>query len=210
MLTTCATILAAISYGLLAPTLRRNRRLSAEIARLENSIETLSDRQWELREAEERTKSLLEAQGDVIVRRDTDGTCNLRQRCVLFAGRAQPLADLIGKRPQLDTLKLGAMSVLADGTRAYDQEIASPTGPRWISWHEVSVRPGRRHADRDTKRRPRCHRTRPRGALRSPKHAKRPKRQTTPRAGSSPWCRMKSARPSMASWAWPTSCATPR
>jgi len=140
LLTTFATIAAATCYALLAPTLRRNRRLAAEIVRLENSIEALSDRQWELREAEERTKSLLEAQGDVIVRRDAEGFVTYANDafCAL-SGR--PLTELIGKRPQLDTLKLGAMSVLADGTRAYDQEIASPAGPRWISWHEVSVRP---------------------------------------------------------------------
>ena len=46
--------------------------MRAEIVRLGNSIEGLSDRQWELREAEERTKSLLEAQGDLIVRRAAD------------------------------------------------------------------------------------------------------------------------------------------
>ena len=37
---------------------------------LEARIEELSDRNWELREAEERARSLLEAQGDLIVRRD--------------------------------------------------------------------------------------------------------------------------------------------
>ena len=38
---------------------------------LEDRIEELSDRIWEVREAEERARSLLEAQGDIIVRRDS-------------------------------------------------------------------------------------------------------------------------------------------
>ena len=37
---------------------------------LEDQIEELSDRLWEVREAEERARSLLEAQGDIIVRRN--------------------------------------------------------------------------------------------------------------------------------------------
>ena len=37
---------------------------------MEGLVEDLNDRNWELKEAEERAKSFLEAQGDVIVRRD--------------------------------------------------------------------------------------------------------------------------------------------
>src|SRR4029079_16420410 len=40
---------------------------------LEDRIEDLSDRLWEGREAEKGARSLLEAQGDIIVRRDTSG-----------------------------------------------------------------------------------------------------------------------------------------
>jgi signal transduction histidine kinase/CheY-like chemotaxis protein len=32
--------------------------------------------------------------------------------------------------------------VLADGTRAYDQKVATPAGARWIAWREVAVRTG--------------------------------------------------------------------
>ncbi len=31
-------------------------------------------------------------------------------------------------------------SSLADGTRVYDQKIATPEGARWIAWREVTVR----------------------------------------------------------------------
>ncbi len=140
MLMMVACALAATACLALAFLALRNRRMRSEIAQLAGNIEALSDRQWESREAEERTKSLLEAQGDLIVRRDGNGRvtyandafCNL-SGCTLEA--------LKGHAAALDVLTQGETTILADGTRAYDQEIASAAGPRWISWHEVSVRP---------------------------------------------------------------------
>src|SRR5882757_722537 len=49
------------------------RRLKHELTAVRECAEDLADRNWELREAEERAKSFLAAQGDVIVRRDGDG-----------------------------------------------------------------------------------------------------------------------------------------
>jgi PAS domain S-box-containing protein len=138
-LATFAAIITAVGYVLLVPALRRNRQLAGEIVELETRIEALSDRQWESREAEERIRSLLDAQGDVIVRRDARGLITYANDA-FCALAGQSITELLGTRADLDTLKLGAMSVLPDGTRAYDQEITSPSGPRWISWHEVSVR----------------------------------------------------------------------
>src|SRR5262245_16154537 len=45
-----AVLVAAI--GILALLARRNRNLAAEVARLEERVEELADRNWELREAE--------------------------------------------------------------------------------------------------------------------------------------------------------------
>ena len=113
--------------------------LQKESAGLRAHVEVLSDRQWELREAEERMKSLLEAQGDLIVRRDSDGRIAYANDayCVL-AG--QPRDRLIGQRSPLSVIEQGAVQLLADGTRVHDQKIETPKDPRWISWHEVSVR----------------------------------------------------------------------
>jgi signal transduction histidine kinase/CheY-like chemotaxis protein len=36
----------------------------------------------------------------------------------------------------------GETTLLADGTRIYDQKIAAPAGARWIAWREVAVRAG--------------------------------------------------------------------
>ena len=48
----------------------RNRALGQQLRDARERIEDLSDQNWELKEAEERARSFLETQGDVIVRRD--------------------------------------------------------------------------------------------------------------------------------------------
>ena len=51
----------------------RMRALRSELRALQQRAEELADRNWELKESEERAKSFLAAQGDVIARRDADG-----------------------------------------------------------------------------------------------------------------------------------------
>jgi PAS domain S-box-containing protein len=116
------------------------RRFRAEKMRvLEARIEELSDRNWELREAEERARSLLEAQGDLIVRRDSSSRVTYANDAVCALAGKQREA-LIGKVLELPVLDRGTLSVLADGTRVHDQKIASAASARWIAWREVAVR----------------------------------------------------------------------
>jgi len=132
-----ALFAAACAVIALQLTLRRVSKTKLRL--LEAQIEELSDRNWELREAEERARSLLEAQGDLIVRRDSSG-------CVTYANDAfcalagKSREALIGKAMELPILDRGAMTVLADGTRVYDQKIAGGASARWIAWREVAVR----------------------------------------------------------------------
>ena len=92
-----------------------------------------------MREAEERARSLLEAQGDIILRRDAQGAVTYANDafCTLTG---KPRATLIGKPLDLPVLEQGAVSVLGDGTRIHDQKIAGHAGARWIAWREVDVR----------------------------------------------------------------------
>jgi PAS domain S-box-containing protein len=141
IVTTTVVLIGALAFagGGVALLIRRNGALRKEILDLRKHVEELSDRQWELREAEERMKSLLEAQGDLIVRRDDQGRIAYANDayCAL-AG--QPRDMLVGHRFPLPILEQGVVQLLADGTRVHDQKIDAPGGPRWISWHEVSVR----------------------------------------------------------------------
>ena len=132
----CGALLAA--GGLAVWLLYRNRMLHAHLRRLEQRNEELADRNWELRETEERARSFLEAQGDFIVRRDADG-------CITYANDAFcALAErerelLLGSDFVLPLLEQGHSAFSPDGARIYDQKVATAEGPRWIAWREVTV-----------------------------------------------------------------------
>jgi signal transduction histidine kinase/CheY-like chemotaxis protein len=126
-------VCAVIAFALL-------RRASAAAMRaLEARIEELSDHNWELREAEDRARGLLEAQGDVIVRRDSSG--RITYASAAFCALADKTsAALIGSTLQLPVLEQGPVMVQPDGTRVHDQKIACGSAARWIAWREVAVR----------------------------------------------------------------------
>ena len=125
-----ATLIAAC--GMLALLARRNRLLSAELARLEAQIEALDDRNWELKEAAERSRTFLETLGDVIVRRDASGAITYANDayCRLAGAAGNPLT----------VLEQGPITALADGTRVHDQKIEGAGGPHWIAWRDVVIR----------------------------------------------------------------------
>jgi len=117
----------------------RIRQMKAELRRLEARLDQAEDRNWEIREAQERAKNFFEAQGDVIVRRDGNGTITYANDafCTL-AGR--PREDLLGTAFVLPVDEQGETAILPDGTCVHDQNIAAPDGARWIAWREVTVR----------------------------------------------------------------------
>jgi PAS domain S-box-containing protein len=127
------------SCGIMGILVSRIRQMKAELRQLEARLDAAEDRNWEIREALERTKSFFEAQGDVIVRRDGDGAITYANDafCVL-AGR--PAEDIVGTAFTLPVEEQGEAASLPDGTRAHDQKIAAPNGARWIAWREVTVR----------------------------------------------------------------------
>ncbi|MBS0536307.1 MAG: response regulator [Proteobacteria bacterium] len=134
-----AAALFAVACGVIVWLLVQRRAAAAVRRTLEIRIEELSDRNWELREAEVRARSLLEAQGDLIVRRDPSGRLTYANDAYCqLAGQSR--ADLLGQTTVLPILEQGEVAVLADGTRAQDQKIDAEGGARWIAWREVTVR----------------------------------------------------------------------
>ena len=116
-----------------------NQKLKEERRQLRERIDDLSDENWELRESEERAKSFLEAQGDVIIRRDGEGRVSyVNDAFCALAGRTRE--TLLGTRFELAAIEQGEMAVLADGTSSHDQKIAAIDGERWIAWREVVMR----------------------------------------------------------------------
>jgi PAS domain S-box-containing protein len=140
---TGAGALFAAACAVIAFLLTRRRAAQRKMRAMERRIEELSDNNWELREAEVRARSLLEAQGDLIVRRDAQGLITyVNDAYCALAGKSRE--QLLGQQAGLPVLAQGATTMLADGTRAYDQKIASgqnaSESARWIAWREVAVR----------------------------------------------------------------------
>jgi PAS domain S-box-containing protein len=131
--------LFAAACAIIAFMLMRRRAMKEKLRALQARVEDLSDRNWELREAEERARSLLEAQGDLIVRRDSAGRITFANDafCAL-AGKERDA--IIGNAAALLVLEQGEVSVLPDGTRVHDQKIDCNGSARWIAWREVAVR----------------------------------------------------------------------
>ena len=91
-----------------------------------------------MKESEARAASLLEAQGDLIVRRDNAGRITYANDAYCaFAGRAREA--LIGTTHALPSLQQGRLGVLPDGTRLRDEQIMAAGGARWLAWRDVVV-----------------------------------------------------------------------
>ncbi|MGE3149819.1 MAG: ATP-binding protein [Pseudorhodoplanes sp.] len=135
LLATAACALLAACLALAFALHRRTKNLH----RLEERHETLSDQHWELKEAHDRARSFLEAQGDVIVRRDAEGRITyVNDAFCRMSGRTHDA--LIGAAFTLTVLEDGDSAMLADGTRMRDQKIRTPDGERWLAWREANVR----------------------------------------------------------------------
>jgi PAS domain S-box-containing protein len=131
--------LAGGGIGLAVLLFARNRELRRKLESLQERAEALDDRNWELKEAEERARSFLAAQGDVIVRRDSQGRITYANDA--FCALAGCSRDaLIGASYQPQVIEQGATAIASDGTRSHDQKIATAEGERWIAWREVTVR----------------------------------------------------------------------
>ena len=136
---TIAGALIAAACGVLALLIGRNRELGAEVRRLDERAEQLADSNFELKDAEERARSLLEAQGDVIVRRD--GAHRITYANDAFCAlTGQTREQILGSLCALPLLEQGEIAVAEDGTRIHDQKLMTAEGERWIAWREVAVR----------------------------------------------------------------------
>ena len=131
--------LFAASCGVMLLMIVALRRRRAELVHSQERCEQLADQNWELQEAAELSKSLLETQGDVIVRRDAEG-------CITYVNDAYcalaglPRGALLGNPGKLDVIEQGSSTSLPDGTRVNDEKIMTEAGPRWIAWREAMVR----------------------------------------------------------------------
>jgi len=111
-------------------------KYQAEIERLRQSLEAAEDRAWELRESEERYRSLSEAFSDIVIHRDADGR-------LLFANR--PFEEMFAIRAGGET-RFQPNLIETDGGRHENPQsaqricLATKHGPRWFLWLDMPVR----------------------------------------------------------------------
>ncbi len=134
-----ASFLFALACVGLATMSMRMRWLRKKMRKIEMRNEALVDRNWELKEAEERARSLFESQSDLIVLRDSQGRITSANDA--YCAMAQtPRENLIGTAFTFSVLEQGLEATEPSGTRVHDQKIDSAWGPRWIAWREGYVR----------------------------------------------------------------------
>src|SRR5215217_1207905 len=103
----------------------RHRRLARHAAALEAEVERLQDRTWRLAESEERYRSLIEAQLDV-VQRDRAGRITFaNERFAELMGTSRETLIGSGERPTV--IESGAPRIGADGARV-DEAVRTPDG----------------------------------------------------------------------------------
>jgi PAS domain S-box-containing protein len=125
--------------GALGILISRIRQMKQDLRDMETRLDDAADRNWEMSEAQERARSFFEAQDDLIVRRDGGGAITyVNDAFCRLAGR--PREELVGSALALPVLEQGESTMLADGTRAYDQKIDGGGEERWIAWRDVTIR----------------------------------------------------------------------
>lgn len=134
------SFLFALACLALAAMSMRMRWLKKSMRKVALHNETLIDRNWELKEAEERTRHLFESQSDLVVLRDASQRLTfVNDTFCAYAGRAR--ADLIGTPYHLPVIEQGDDAIAPGGTRIHDQKTQTALGARWIAWRETLVRP---------------------------------------------------------------------
>jgi PAS domain S-box-containing protein len=134
-----ASFLFAVACVALATLSMRLRFMRKRLRKVALHNEALADRNWELKEAEERARSLFESQGDLIVLRDAQGRITFVNDAYCELAR-QPRSTLIGSPFTLKVLEQGDTALESNGTRIHDQRVETALGPRWIAWREGLVR----------------------------------------------------------------------
>lgn len=130
-------VLALFAGGATLMLLRQRDRIVRQAAELAGDVEALNDRLWVLADSEEHYRSLIEAQGDLIVRRDGARVVYANAAYAALLGLDE--AQVVGSVAQPQCIACRPALALQGGARVFDECVATPEGERWISWVETVV-----------------------------------------------------------------------
>ena len=118
-----------------------NARLETLASRLDSSLESLKDLQWEVREREARYRDLLDHQGDVILRRDADERLSFVNDafCRTFVMEREAALGRVFHLPVLDDRDEQAFPEGGQERKSRVVELSTAVGPRWFVWEDFAV-----------------------------------------------------------------------
>jgi PAS domain S-box-containing protein len=119
-------------------------RLAVLAERLDQSLESLKDLQWEVREREARYRDLLDQQGDVILRRDSDLRLSFVNDafCRTFGLTRDAALGEVFELPIISTegeAEPGAWPSEGEERRSRIIELKTEGGPRWFVWEDFVI-----------------------------------------------------------------------
>ena len=135
----------AIMVALIAARRERagNERLAALAGRLDQSLESLTDLQWEVREREQRYRELLDHQDDVILRRDADQRLSFVNDafCRTFGLTRDAALGQVFRLPVTGAEPDQPAVWPEDGEerRSRIVELTTAAGPRWFVWEDFVI-----------------------------------------------------------------------
>jgi len=118
---------------------RSQRNARQRITALEAALERRDDTIWSLEDRLARATELVDAQGDLVLREDNHGRVTHASNAVM-ALSGKDVRETIGHALPFLVLTESERVSLPDGSVNFDQELDTPTGPRWFAWKVVSVR----------------------------------------------------------------------
>ncbi|MFN3869176.1 MAG: ATP-binding protein [Hyphomicrobiaceae bacterium] len=109
---------------------------------LERRIEHLQDAHWEISESDVRYRDLLDAQSDIILRRDARGLLTFANRAFARVFAIAP-QDVLGSAFSPTVLEgdggIPLTTADSERRRSYTSLTETAAGPRWIAWDEQLV-----------------------------------------------------------------------
>ncbi len=140
-----AAALIALAAAILATLWLRARakaRAQGDVARqLASRLEEMQDRIWELTESVARHRDLLEAQDDVIARRDLEGRLTFVNDayCRAFGFDRDAVLGTTAEPNRADAPDDGADEG-EPSRQSFDARFDTPEGPRWFAWSITPIR----------------------------------------------------------------------